>query len=83
MRIIGIDVGYVRNERTYFSVYHTDTKTFIGEEAIFYRDWSNFRAHVLSIVSAYDAKMVLMSQTSVDSVNIEALQAEGLPLRGL
>lgn len=78
----GVDHAIAGQDRTYVSVYDVEHKQFIGEEGFYSTSFNQFRDRIASMSDIYHPSIILMDINSSGMVVLEALQAEGFPVRG-
>lgn len=78
----GVDHAIAGQDRTYISVYNADEKRFVGEEGFYPTSFDELRARIAAMSHIYSPSIILMDTNSSGQVSLEALQAEGFPVRG-
>ncbi len=78
--VIGVDWGK-SNDFTAASVYDIDNKRQVALDRFNQIGWGLQRARIVNLYEQWKPIVILAEENSIGSPNIEALQAEGLPVR--
>jgi hypothetical protein len=78
--IMGVDWGR-KNDYTVLIVLDASTQTMVAFDRFHEVEWQIQRDRLHALASAWHVALIYAEENSIGSVNIEALQAEGLPVR--
>lgn len=79
--VMGVDWGK-SNDYTAISIWDTSTMNEVYLDRFNQIDWGLQRARIMTLVAKYGVVKILAESNSIGEPQIEALQAEGLPIEG-
>jgi hypothetical protein len=80
--VFGIDWGRPQDP-TVICVINAESKRAVETHKFQGYDWNTTRARIFALYHKHHPFLIIAEESSIGSVNIEALQSEGLPVRGV